>query len=309
MVKSNLKTILTLTVIALLGIGTFSCQKEEPKEPDKPVQEPDLGIKGFDEKGASYAYFSVAPDKIVFFSRGNLQYQASTNTWRFAEHQYDFIGADNANISSSNKGWIDLFGWGSSGWKDGGAVCYQPYSSSTDNEDYLVGYKGQNDLNGSFGDGDWAYHNAISNGGNKAHLWRTLTRDEWNYLFYQRKEALSKFAPATVGGVHGIVILPDVLLDTTSLPFNSDEYEKGGWEKNVYTKAQWLRMEKTGAIFLPAAGKRYGKTVLDCGTHGNYWSVNRNGYLAARYLQFTTNYPAPRETDRCFGLSVRPVIP
>lgn len=55
-----------------------------------------------------------------------------------------------------------------------------------------MGYKGQNDLNGSFGDGDWAYHNAISNGGNKAHLWRTLTRDEWNYLFYQRKEALSK---------------------------------------------------------------------------------------------------------------------
>ena len=264
-----------------------------------------MGIKGFDENGASYAYFSVAPDKIVFFSRGNLQYQASTNTWRFAEHQFDCIGADNANISSSNKGWIDLFGFGASGWKDGGAVCYQPYSSSTDNEDYLVSFH----LTDYCVEGDWAYHNAISNGGNKAHLWRTLTRDEWNYLFYQRKEALSKFAPATVGGVHGIVILPDVLLDTTSLPFNSDEYEKGGWEKNVYTKAQWLRMEKTGAIFLPAAGKRYGKTVLDCGTHGNYWSVNRNGYLAARYLQFTTNYPAPRETDRCFGLSVRPVIP
>ena len=305
MVKSNLKTILTLTVIALLGIGTFSCQKEEPKEPDKPVQEPDLGIKGFDEKGASYAYFSVAPDKIVFFSRGNLQYQASTNTWRFAEHQFDFIGADNENTSSGNKGWIDLFGWGSSGWSGSGAVCYQPYSTSTDNEDYLVDFH----LTDYCVEGDWAYHNAIINGGNKAHLWRTLTRDEWYYLIYQRKDALSKFAPATVGGVHGIVILPDVLLDTTSLPFNSDEYEKGGWEKNVYTKAQWLRMEKTGAIFLPAAGKRYGKTVLDCGTHGNYWSVNRNGYLAARYLQFTTNYPAPRETDRCFGLSVRPVIP
>ena len=77
-----------------MGIGTFSCQKE-PEEPDKPVQEPDLGIKGFDENGASYAYFSVSPSKVVFFSRGNLQYQASTNTWRFAPHQYDFIGADN----------------------------------------------------------------------------------------------------------------------------------------------------------------------------------------------------------------------
>ncbi|MBQ2488287.1 MAG: hypothetical protein II525_00540 [Bacteroidales bacterium] len=37
-------------------------------------------------------------------------------------------------------------------------------------------------------EGDWAYHNAIINGGNKAHLWRTLTRDEWYYLIYQRKD-------------------------------------------------------------------------------------------------------------------------
>ena len=46
----------------------------------------------------------------IFFSQGNLQYQASTNTWRFAEHQYDLIGSDNSNISSTYSGWIDLFG-------------------------------------------------------------------------------------------------------------------------------------------------------------------------------------------------------
>ena len=63
-------------------------------------------------------------DKVVF-SRGNLQYQPSTNTWRFAEHQYDFVGDDyfgnvyigsekcnNALISDTYSGWIDLFGWG-----------------------------------------------------------------------------------------------------------------------------------------------------------------------------------------------------
>ena len=37
MVKSDLKTIFTLAVIALLGIGTFSCQKEEEKKDNKPV--------------------------------------------------------------------------------------------------------------------------------------------------------------------------------------------------------------------------------------------------------------------------------
>ena len=36
--------------------------------------------------------FSVSSTKQVHFSQGNLQYQASTNTWRFAEMQWDFVG-------------------------------------------------------------------------------------------------------------------------------------------------------------------------------------------------------------------------
>ena len=39
--------------------------------------------------------FSVAADKQVTFSPGNLQYTQSTNTWSFAENQYDYIGTDN----------------------------------------------------------------------------------------------------------------------------------------------------------------------------------------------------------------------
>ena len=42
--------------------------------------------------GAINGLFSVSPSKQVYFSQGNLQYQASTNTWRFAEHQYDYVG-------------------------------------------------------------------------------------------------------------------------------------------------------------------------------------------------------------------------
>lgn len=51
--------------------------------------------------------FSVAADKQVTFSPGNLQYKASTSIWAFAENQYDFVGSDNANISSTYDGWID----------------------------------------------------------------------------------------------------------------------------------------------------------------------------------------------------------
>ena len=74
--------------------------------------------------GSINGLFSVSADKQVYFSQGNLQYQASTNTWRFAERQIDYVGlnsngnvyeggvqCDNALMSSTYSGWIDLFGW------------------------------------------------------------------------------------------------------------------------------------------------------------------------------------------------------
>ncbi len=61
--------------------------------------------------GAILAEFSVSDSTKVYFSQGNLQYQASTGTWKFADNQYDMIGDNNSNISSSYSGWIDLFGW------------------------------------------------------------------------------------------------------------------------------------------------------------------------------------------------------
>lgn len=39
----------------------------------------------------------------VQFAPGNLQYQASTNTWRFAEHTWDFI--DGVEVNWQGKGW------------------------------------------------------------------------------------------------------------------------------------------------------------------------------------------------------------
>ena len=44
------------------------------------------------ENGAIKAAFSVSDSKQVYFSQGNLQYQASTDVWRFAENQWDYVG-------------------------------------------------------------------------------------------------------------------------------------------------------------------------------------------------------------------------
>lgn len=66
-------------------------------------------------EGAIKGVFSISNSTKVFFSQGNLQYQASTDTWRFAENQWDIIGEDNNNVSETSEGWIDLFEWETSG--------------------------------------------------------------------------------------------------------------------------------------------------------------------------------------------------
>ena len=69
---------------------------------------------------ATLVSFSVAANKKVVFAPGNLQYQASSGNWRFAEQQYLYIGNAAGNTNSGSRStqsnWIDLFGWGTSGW-------------------------------------------------------------------------------------------------------------------------------------------------------------------------------------------------
>ena len=109
--------------LLLFGMATAVCvacskenevtkQEEQKKEtPENTTEE----VKIVD--GAITAAFSVSETKKVYFSQGNLQYQASTNTWRFATNQYDCIGKEgNEKKSSTYSGWVDLFGWGTSGY-------------------------------------------------------------------------------------------------------------------------------------------------------------------------------------------------
>ena len=132
----------------------------------------------------------------VIFSKGNLQYQASTNTWRFAENQYDYIGnaVGNTSPSASQKAWLDYFNWGTSGYNHG-ATCYQPWSTSTSRGNYYAYGSSSKNLYDAKDDGsmrgqaDWGY-NAISNGGNTENSgWRTLTKEEWAYIITSRTDS------------------------------------------------------------------------------------------------------------------------
>lgn len=152
-------------------------------------------------QGALKGVFTVNENLKVRFAQGNLQYQASTNTWRFADKQTDIIGEDNINISATYSGWIDLFGWGTSGY-DHGAVAYQPWSTSNNYSDYYAYGDYMSNLFDQTGQADWGY-NAISNGGNQTGLWRTLRGIEWRYLFNRRETPSGiRYAVASVIDCH-----------------------------------------------------------------------------------------------------------
>lgn len=255
-------------------------------------------------EGALNRRFSIGDGNAVYFSRGNLQYKASTGTWRFAGHQYDYIGSANANIAADYDGWIDLLGWGTSGW-EGAGICYQPWAAGNNYTDY--GPSGEYGLTGSYANADWGVYCPIANGGGKAGLWRTPTREEWDYLFASRADAAKKWGYATVAGVHGIIVLPDSFSDPMSGADGSAFVHSSahGWDANIYEGNGWASMEAAGALFLPAAGDRNGTSVGGCGDCGDYWSSSCNGESGAGLLFFSSNDLYTYCCGRACGFAVR----
>ena len=222
-------------------------------------------------KGALPGIFSVSATKKVNFSQGNLQYRPRIKTWRFAVNQYDIAGSDNNNVymQAYCSSWVDLFGYGTSGW-DGGAGRFMPYETTTNNTEYTEATDG-NDLVDFYANADWGFYNPIINGGNQTALWRTLTYSEWTYLLTQRPNASQLQGMATVESTTGYIILPDEWVCPAGLSFVNTT---SSYTVNVYNAADWATMEAAGAVFLPAAGIRVSSATSDIGILGNYWTAS-----------------------------------
>ena len=260
-------------------------------------------VANFAPTGAINGKFSVSGSKQVYFSMGNLQYKASTNTWRFAPYQYSYIGSANANMSSTYNDWIDLFGWGTSGYNHG-AVCYQPWSTSI-NSDYYYAYGSANyNLNDQTGQADWGY-NAISNGGNIVNQWRTLTEFEWNYVLNTRStDSGKRYAKAIVNGVNGVILLPDNW-STSYYSLNCTNEIGASFSNNVITSSQWNNsLQNHGAVFLPVAGYRYNGTEYVEDGWAGYWTATHSN-TGAYTLDFNDSNLVVRLYTRSAGESVR----
>ncbi|MBP5536523.1 MAG: hypothetical protein J6X62_07010 [Bacteroidales bacterium] len=266
--------------------------------------------------GVLNGLFSVSASDTVQFSRGNLQYQASSGTWRFATNQYDTLGTLNRNISSSYTGWIDLFGWGTSGWNSG-ATCYQPYATTTAPQSYNPGGSLSIDLTGPYAQADWGVYNPIYNGGNTSGMWRTLTKDEWVYLLNTRTASTvngtsnGRYAKARINGIDGMIIFPD----TYSHPYNITQpininAAGTGYASNTYSASDWSAMEQCGAVFLPMTRQRTNAKVSgeSSNSNGCYWSsthMESNDGQAYSLTFSITRVDIAATPQRHFGRAVR----
>jgi hypothetical protein len=256
--------------------------------------------------------------KQVYFSQGNLQYNAYQDKWRFAKNQWDFVGdnvkgtvteggvkSSNSKISSNYDGWIDLFGWGTG---------KNPTQTSTNTSDYHEFFE--------WGD------KPIVNGGNTAELWRTLKSGEWAWLFRGRANAEDLFGLGNINGINGVFLLPDnwtkpegvnftpstkcedatlgkLELQGETYPYFFNEKAES-FQHNPYTEEQWAKMEAAGAVFIPIAGVRNGEAVNNVNINGFYWAATP--YEAGQAFDVYI-YPAVLGPEgigqRHLGLSVR----
>lgn len=270
----SLKATAAIMLVMVFAVG---CNK--PDEPnnggnnDLP-EEPVVGL------------FSINDSTQVCFSPGNLQYQASTNTWRFAEHQWDYIGEGNANISETYDGWIDLFAWGTG-------------DHPTDTSTYMEHVVYANFV-------DWGV-NPISNWNGDECQWCTLDMLEWLYLLFRRKtDSGVSFVTATVNDVDGVILLPDDW-DASIFGFVDINNQVNESEENIISMQEWEQLERKGAVFLPNAGIRLGTEVKWVQDYGLYWIAGPSDPFAyVYYVQCAGDIvTTPNYCPRYAGLSVR----
>ena len=210
---------------------------EEPETPDEP------------EQPESTFVFSVAENKMVTFSPGNLQYHPANDEWRFAPSQLDYIGEDNANISETYNGWIDLFSWGTGD---------NPLKINGKIEDYATFV-------------DWG---ANKIGSDASNTWRTLTSDEWKYIINGRYNAEELIGVAQVNGVNGLILLPDGWTCPDDVSFKSGvaEDSESFADYQSFSASEWSKLEANGAVFFPASGYHIGIEMKDLQQICCYWA-------------------------------------
>lgn len=243
--------------------------------------------------------------------------------------------------------WIDLFGWGTSG-KHANEMLYDlykpwsttitsgmsqrmPYDCLNNNHAGVNYTRAYGPASGDISKANqwaWEANDIYEYGASTPSTddWRTLSKDEWNYLITKNGGQNYGYAELTnhpfthyygsTKYLSGVVLLPDGFQNPAGLPaFNTNH---SAYSNNQYTDAQWAQMEAAGAVFLPAAGLRNNEYLVgDASEPGHnhlmleYWSTTNSGREKA--WAFKTGFLGGGdfngvgvvEENRFYGCSVR----
>lgn len=246
-----------------------------------------------------------ANGKKVYFSKANLRFVGfnnNTGSWSFHENQVDAsyapdYGDNNIDIPS-DESTNDRFAWG----------LYGNHGMYEDDWPAITTNLSKADGN------DWGC--AFSETSPEGDNWRTLTIDEWNYLFNGRSQQ-KRFLKVTLrlsdsempNAVQGILLFPDDYVEpaglTKTFTYNSNTSASTGSgyvvadadkfvNAPVYTdpSSNSYKMLAAGAVFLPAAGYRIQQWYqmyychqpgaytpgLQWDAYGYYWSSTSGAY-------------------------------
>lgn len=199
--------------------------------------------------------FSVSDTKKVHFSHGNLRYTVSSGIWDFYPNQYDCATSYDANV-------ISLFTWGYNETKS-----IIPDGCTLDNVSRNSG--------NLIYDEDWGYH--VGN----TDTWRTLTTEEWQYLFTNAvREGLYAYGVTVAGKENCLILYPDGFSGTKVSNGDTTSYD---------TASEWEAAQSEGVVCLPAVGYRNGASVNYAGQTASYWSSTAASYINAYNVYFANN--------------------
>ena len=116
--------------------------------------------------------------------------------------------------------------------------------------------------------------------------------------------------PACGTTVNGLIVFPDSYTWPAIVNALTTLDEESEWGVNQLTEAQWSLLEQQGAVFLPAAGDRWGTSVREAGSSGKYWSstyyATIYGLRTVYHLLFYNDVVIPGLTEMpIIGQSVR----
>lgn len=221
--------------------------------------------------GALEGEFSVSASKKVYFSRGNLYWDG--DSFEFETNQYD-------SQSSWTPSHVSHFFWSkeaavayAESYEDSEAaesdVFFTNSTEDTPKADFVV-----NDVAGQF---------------------RTLSADEWDYLFKQRANASKLYKQfVNICGIEKCVVFAPDNWDTNVFPIQAS-----------YSEAAWAFAESKGLICIPSTGY-YSSRIYSFGNSCNYWSSSPQSSKRAFNVAVNETEVSPKKDNpRLFGHSVR----